>query len=80
MADKYRVDTQFDSQDVMHVKYWDGGDDTYNEHGRRSVDVSAQLPRVDEGVTNKWPTLRGGIPFVLPGHPDIQTQNLQWLQ
>lgn len=73
MADTYRLDTKFDDQAKLHVKYWDGGDGTYSEHGRRSVDVSEQLVRVDEGVVNRWPTLRGGIPFVLAGHPDIVT-------
>ena len=75
MADSYYILTKVDDQSPKRIKLWDNGDGTFSTNERRAVDVSEQLARVDEGVRARWPTLRDGIPFVLPGHPDIVTQS-----
>jgi len=77
MASSYYIINKVDSQTAMQIKLFDNGDGTYSETERRAVDLGAPITGVNAGVRNYWPTTRGGIPFVIGGHPDILTKNLQ---
>ena len=65
------------NQSSKGIKLFDNGDGTFSELGLHGVDTSATPKAVNAGVRAFWPTLRNGIPFMIGGHPNTKTKNLQ---
>jgi len=77
MNNSYYILTKFDDNSQKKVKLWDNGDGTFSTQERRAVDVGVSPAGVGAGIVAPWPTTRQGIPFMVGGHPNIQTKNFQ---